>query len=622
MPTEETKKCPTCHSEIADDSLANSKQGSAKAADTTVTITDPDGNTVDACTSASGAIPQWTDDPIRTHRGFNGADYKGNFRTRAIQLQELQWARIAEEQEAGFDDNFKTKFSSLKLHKNRIKECHLVELRQSTEKLLENAGSTLKDYFLYDKDGNEATPNPKDLTPNGIPKEEWSDVKRGAAYLTNEGKRETKFFIMPGQEKDSPSLPDYTHIRAIHIEDLRHPVPAGWKEFWSVTELKNWLTITDYSGGDFTPVDNFGIFPKLFTTATQPLKSHDIHITDGGMRIKLEGNQTDEDGNPLYEKIWLTAAQAALGGGSHSYEDFGLPRVEDNPASVTIDAAESTNEAAKLLNINAQSLKVSTSCRAVYGPDWFYTQGDFVTASSVVSTKIKTFFVVSDGFNYVIPYGFYGRTINNAFVDPYKIPLDLDYIPKSFKVAKNTRFRGLLSGSFNQITEYGPTHPNSPEWGYGNPHGSSSTQIAMCLKVFGTMPVYLVIASHFDSYSGTSTPTLVTENAATYDWPESNYAPNPVGFGASESSSLEFDIIIDSVMIGLRDYAPSKGHTFPYVSPGQPGATPVFIESIEIYQICSAQAYKDNILDYKVTECKSTSYIDALRIENTIREVN
>jgi len=228
---DEKPLCPTCHSYIeSDPAKAKRVQGAVKAGELT---TLPDGRLVRK--SNSGAIPQWTDDPTFNNpdRGLplNGTNYRGFTRATVKQLQEIQDARMAEEIDAGIPTKYLTQFTPLEAGKTKILARLFIELRQSTEKLLNAIGITLKDYFSMDIEGNVIVANPND--PAGDNKEEWTDTQRGAEYVDSDGKIQTEFILPDGTKQKSPTVLRGTRYKTIHLEDLRHPVPTGWREFWA-----------------------------------------------------------------------------------------------------------------------------------------------------------------------------------------------------------------------------------------------------------------------------------------------------------------------------------------------------------------------------------------------------
>ncbi len=192
--------CPTCHSEIGTDSVTPSSRVRGAEGE------DSNGN----------PIPFWTGDPTVTARGLNGEIYKGTQHMRIPLLQEIQEVRNEQEDEAGLPI---TEFSDL-TNNTHTSVRLLTELRESTERLLDANGQTLEEYFKQDIEGNDQTQNPKIENLGGVnPQTEWVDVQRGLAYVDKDGNLVS--------DPNSPTIPPLTHLRAIHIEDLRHPIAVG-----------------------------------------------------------------------------------------------------------------------------------------------------------------------------------------------------------------------------------------------------------------------------------------------------------------------------------------------------------------------------------------------------------
>lgn len=205
--------CPTCHSKISP--TGKRTQGADG--------TDPAGN----------PVPAWSDDPVLTsgENPTNGASYQGFTFAFKKNIKEIQDDRRQREIDLGVSPL--TEFTSVDADTFITQVGHIIELRMSTERLLEALGSSLEDYFKLDADGVVQPPGPTDTSG----KNEWTDVDRGRAFLTqglnasilSDGN--TKFQASDSEVRDVPGLvEDATFIRGIHIEDLRHPVPSAWIE--------------------------------------------------------------------------------------------------------------------------------------------------------------------------------------------------------------------------------------------------------------------------------------------------------------------------------------------------------------------------------------------------------
>ena len=198
-------RCPTCHSNIGEDSLTpDSRKRGAQG-------TDDDGN----------PVPVWTDDPLFTGNGFNGSAYADQRNpARKVHIKEIQ--EVRSDQEAASGVSPLTDFSDIDEEHHIIRR-HIIELRESTEKILNVQGLTLEEYFKFDETGTAHDQNPN-IEPD--PQVEWVDVTRGGPYRKKDGTIATTFVLPDSTAQDSPTLPERIHIRAIHVEDLRHPIAA------------------------------------------------------------------------------------------------------------------------------------------------------------------------------------------------------------------------------------------------------------------------------------------------------------------------------------------------------------------------------------------------------------
>lgn len=201
--------CPTCHREIGTDSLTPSKRVRGAQG------TDAEGQ----------PVPFWTGDPTLTARGLNGVIYEGVQHMRIPFLKEIQEVLNEQEAEAGLPQ---TEFSDL-TNVTHISVHLITEIREAIERLLDASGGTLEDYFKLDAGGNEQTQNPKIENIGGEnPQIEWVDVSRSLTYLDKDGNQKSDFLLSDGfTTAPSPTIPAGTHLRAIHIEDMRHPIIVG-----------------------------------------------------------------------------------------------------------------------------------------------------------------------------------------------------------------------------------------------------------------------------------------------------------------------------------------------------------------------------------------------------------
>ncbi|TDI97015.1 MAG: hypothetical protein E2O29_01915 [Deltaproteobacteria bacterium] len=248
--------CPTCHSRIGDiaEETIGFEQGSLG--------TDDNGL----------PVPRWTDDPLRTGPlGFSGPEFIGADRVKGVHIRELQQVRTLEEIQVGIAGEFLTDFSEI--DGNNVRVLHIVELRESVEKILSVIGSELSTYFSVDPNQDPVEPGPNDEA-----KDEWTDIDRGRPYIHKDGTVIGTFRLPDSVNQEdvtnSPTLPPNTPLRAIHIEDLRHTVPGAlFFEYYSVSDV------------GFEIESTLPEFPGLVFTRTA------IFPTDLQIRVKAETEQ-------------------------------------------------------------------------------------------------------------------------------------------------------------------------------------------------------------------------------------------------------------------------------------------------------------------------------------------
>jgi hypothetical protein len=139
----------------------------------------------------------WTNDPLRTPLGLAGSAYKGQNIVRWYHVRELQEARIAQEELAGIPTGERTNFHII-ARGAAVEPAHILELRDSTEKILDSLGTTKEYYFNYDEEGNEI---------NSVHQTDWIDINL---------------------------VKHHTPVNAIHIEDLRHHISFALFKLWIV----------------------------------------------------------------------------------------------------------------------------------------------------------------------------------------------------------------------------------------------------------------------------------------------------------------------------------------------------------------------------------------------------
>ena len=171
--------------------------------------------------------PTWEDDPTKTKNGIAGRKYIGTQNIKTPHIKDIQDIRKEQEQDVLPTESL-TEFSPANdTGQFQITKSHITELRESTEKILAIEGLTKEEYFNYDEDGLNRGTNQVD----------WHD----------------------------PNLGDYKgHVKALHIEDLRHHI--DFSQLYSVEsdKLNKWQYISNYtvintlelgdSGGKFRSV--------------------------------------------------------------------------------------------------------------------------------------------------------------------------------------------------------------------------------------------------------------------------------------------------------------------------------------------------------------------------------
>lgn len=281
-PLDSVPLCPTCHSKI-------SPSGKRKKQE-------------DGVDSQDRPVPQWSGDPIFTPDALNGSDYLGVQFIDVRAIKELQDARKSSEIELAITPL--TEFSPILGDTGLIQATHITELRISTERIASAIGFTLAEYFSLDDNGVTQPSGPKDVEN----KTEWTDVKRGEKFNSNNRNKSiliennTKFLLSgltntEENKKETPTmLEGSTLIKGIHIEDLRHPLPAtAWTEFFSTA----------------TP----SVFDNFPFNHTFSVHSRDVFITDYRGKVYPNGNA----GQPGYSERYEVAKNDVNSGNSHKF---------------------------------------------------------------------------------------------------------------------------------------------------------------------------------------------------------------------------------------------------------------------------------------------------------------
>lgn len=207
------------------------------------------------CPICHSVIGTWSDDPLLTEKGLAGENYKGLTEVNWQHIKEIQDLRIQQEIEAEIDN--KTSFSEINptipIHKN-----HILELRQSTEKLIDIAESDLTHYFNYRiEDEEEIYIGTYKYGQKAADKTNWTD----------------------------PNLVGIKKIKAIHIEELRHPLP------FMLYDMEGWLTISPGSKSinracvSFPYTTEIKVWWGLFDNLVDVTEKAEIEVKTGDVEI-------------------------------------------------------------------------------------------------------------------------------------------------------------------------------------------------------------------------------------------------------------------------------------------------------------------------------------------------
>jgi hypothetical protein len=629
------KLCPTCHSPIATD--ATHRDQGQELAGESVAIQNPFGDgTVLAKTSTSGAVPQWSDDPVMTKNGLSGSDYTGFDRARKKYITELQLARAAEEIDAGLTGNQLTKFSDISKVSYRFRKTFIIELRQSVEKILDAIGSNLTEYFSTDADGSFQSAGPNDVAN----KTEWTDVLRGAPYLDAESIERTEFTLPSGVTKASPTTPPGTRGRAILFEDLRHPIVAGWKEFWSITDSKTFCTLpedhteppvhyydssTEYGLTHTIKQDHYHVTPLTDVYGNAPLAGYDVCPTDGGV-ITSVYKIADKP-----QKTWF--AEASNDTGYEHYTQDAQFSMVDTTGMASLEVKPSTQDTAIVLNPNAKTLKLHVNAQAVGSQSSKYFAGlnpvaQLATSSLGIAHQWKY-----DTLRFPIVTS-QGPT--DALIFPATVTPDL-FKDRNFLIRKDTRFCGIANTvivhegtTINPVGLIKLNNTRQQELALGIILGFSIAGISGNLNVNVTLDAPGAANPYFplDPYI-TDTNALIRE-----DDPNATFSVNESSgswgiwarFNRVFSSQLyTLDLNIDKLLTRISQAHPE----FPYVPHAKldedgnvienPDATPCWFINLSGKAVAKASASSGS-LGVDDETCDITLELDALRLNSKPRE--
>jgi len=159
--------------------------------------------------------PDWTKDPVLTIRGLAGEEYKGTIKLDIKYIKEIQDKRKQQEIDIGISEENRTQFTEITPGKTKWNKKYINELRESTEKILgiiettteEERIGLLREYFNYDEYWNYIGTYKYGQKIDD--KEEWTSID-----INNK----------PKIPKKTATQQNIVKIKAINIEDLRHPI--------------------------------------------------------------------------------------------------------------------------------------------------------------------------------------------------------------------------------------------------------------------------------------------------------------------------------------------------------------------------------------------------------------
>ena len=471
--------CPTCHSRIGNDTTIGTAQGELGNDDQGL------------------PVPRWSDDPVLTPDGFSGDAFIGKLFPHIKHIQELQDERTQQEADVGVPIDQRTVFSNANSDK-RVTGRHIIELRESTEKILNIVGSTLLEYFSLTADEEVATePGPKDSFKN-----EWTDVTRGRNYIHEDGSASGTFILPNGVEELSPSINRIVRIRAIHVEDLRRTLFLGWREFWSISPeklfyetpdnfnnelLKEVVDLITGGGGTLNTINSTNRWieiraQKKGSGNAPPNEFEDGFPTNFEVHPTDAGNEFfDKDGEPIFgekistdpdvfeiDKLWIprtfanevvnnvvtteTLLTQPPGGCSSLLVTTTIDSTSDSKAEGEITSV--SDAAVALINANAKTLELRATSESKFARVTDFAKG---SPSDVDKAVGNTGMAVSN----IHHIWDYRPDLVSARRLGYQVPPDYDeQANRTINITKDTNYKFLLD--IKVTSEFGRFSSDDP----------------------------------------------------------------------------------------------------------------------------------------------------------------
>lgn len=340
------------------------------------------------CPSCHSEIGTWLNDPIKTPLGLNGEDYIGITFLNGNHIIELQNMRRLQEEEAGIPENERTEFTEVNINGENWHVKHINELRLSTEKILiANAvyvsgsggrADLLFRYFNYDADDNYI----------GGSKEEWTDV----------------------DEDNLPNLPSNQKIKikAIHIEELRCPIPnLEGIEYPGTGFIRRYTTLylnsvyTDFNSWDgnsasLSQGDTIRFTSDFSVENTEIWYESKYTYKDGSPGFEVQGWTLSGNISSLLATIGINPNISFIGVGAsitgtdglNLYHYYSLPGDLDPITYEEIDPRIDVWELASEPDISIQVIRESAE-----GPESVYLEAHYVDTEIAPSIGWTSFYI-------------------------------------------------------------------------------------------------------------------------------------------------------------------------------------------------------------------------------------
>jgi len=216
------------------------------------------------CPLCFSKFGNWTDDPILTPDGIAGEDYVGMTDIKNVHLTEIQEKRNRQEEILKLTPTTFTPVDT----RIGIKPIHIQELRNCTERILDELGVDLDFYFNFDEDGIEH--NEDNHQTN------WTELTLTSKYIRARHIEELRHYI-DVQEPVESDDDSFGNIIGVQIVDY---VVLHFETFGYYTEIpankRYYHTFTFTSGYDMMIYNLYGgIMNFPVYAGTSPISNKD-----------------------------------------------------------------------------------------------------------------------------------------------------------------------------------------------------------------------------------------------------------------------------------------------------------------------------------------------------------